>query len=71
MMREIVLSSAALVTRTRSAASLLTEPAKTGSPMPLVLGTDSPVTGLSSMPETPSVISPSAGMRSPGRTSTV
>ena len=45
-------------------------PAKTLSPGRLVRGMLSPVTGLSSMPEVPSLISPSAGMRSPGRTST-
>ena len=70
MMRAIVLSSWALVTRTLRAASVLIDPAKTGSPGPFVLGTLSPVTGLSSMPEDPSTISPSEGMRSPGRTRT-
>ena len=70
-MREMVLSSAVLVTVIRSAASVLMEPAKTESPGPLFTGTLSPVTGLSSTPEVPSLISPSAGMRSPGRTSTV
>ena len=50
---------------------MLIEPANTASPGPRVLGTLSPVTGLSSTPEVPSVISPSAGIRSPGRTSTV
>ena len=69
-MRAMVLSSAARVTVIRRAASVLIDPAKTGSPGPLVRGTDSPVTGLSSMPDVPSAISPSAGMRSPGRTST-
>ena len=69
-MRAMVLSSADLVTVTRRAASALIEPANTGAPGPLVFGMDSPVTGLSSMPEVPSAITPSAGMRSPGRTKT-
>ena len=71
MMREIVLSSAALVTRIRSAASVLIDPANTGSPGPLVTGMLSPVTGLSSTPLAPSTMSPSAGIRSPGRARTV
>ena len=70
MMREMVLSSAALVTVMRKTASALIEPANTGSPGPLVLGMDSPVTGLSSTPDVPSAISPSAGIRLPGRTRT-
>ena len=71
MMRAIVLSSAAFVTRTRSAASRLIEPAKTPSPSPLVRGIDSPVTGDSSMLDLPDRMTPSAGMRSPGRATTV
>ena len=71
MMRAMVLSSGSRVTRSRSAASALMDPANTGSPGPLTLGIDSPVTGLSSMPDIPSAISPSAGMRSPGRTRTI
>ena len=71
MIREMVLSSAAFVTVTRKTASVLIEPAKTFSPGPRVRGMLSPVTGLSSIPDVPSEISPSAGIRSPGRTSTV
>ena len=69
-MRAIVLSSGARVTRTFSTASALIEPANTRSPGSLMRGTDSPVTGLSSTPEVPSITSPSAGTRSPGRTRT-
>ena len=69
-MRAIVLSSAAFVTRTRSNASALIDPAKTSAPGSLRPGTLSPVTGLSSTPEMPSITSPSQGTRSPGRTCT-
>ena len=48
--------------------SPLIVPAKTGSPAPLRFGVLSPVTGASSMALSPSRITPSAGMRSPGRT---
>ena len=66
--RAMVLSAAAAVTRTLSTPSALIVPAKTASPTPLRFGVLSPVTGASSMSLEPSVISPSAGMRSPGRT---
>jgi hypothetical protein len=70
MTLEMVLSAAAAATRTLMAVSVLMVPAKTVSPTPLLLGTLSPVTGASSMAPRPSTIAPSAGMRSPGRTST-
>ncbi len=66
----MVLSSGARVTRTFNTASVLIEPAKTRSPGSFTRGTDSPVTGLSSTPDVPSITSPSAGTRSPGRTRT-
>ena len=66
-MRAMVLSRGSRVTRIRNAAWVLIAPAKTASPTPRVCGTLSPVTGLSSMPLVPSMMSPSAGMRSPGR----
>ena len=66
--RAMVLSAASLVTRTRNAASPLIVPAKTVSSTPLRFGTLSPVTGASSMALSPCTITPSAGMRSPGRT---
>ena len=57
MIRAMVLSSADLVTRTRSAASELMEPAKTGHRVPSSFGVHSPVTTrhASSTPEVPSI----------------
>ena len=66
----MVLSDAARVTRSRIAPSALMLPATTGSPGPRVTGMLSPVTGLSSRADRPSVMRPSQGTRSPGRTST-
>ena len=66
--RAMVLSAAAAVTRTRSTASPLIVPAKTLSSTPLRTGVLSPVTGASSMALSPAMITPSAGIRSPGRT---
>ncbi len=69
-MRLTVLSAAAAVTRTRSSAAVLTDPATTASPGPRATGTLSPVTGLSSTADCPSSTRPSQGTRSPGRTCT-
>ena len=66
--RAMVLSEAEAVTRTRRTLPPLIVPANTGSPTTLRLGTLSPVTGASSRSPAPSMISPSAGTRSPGRT---
>ena len=66
--RAIVLSAAAAVTRTLSRPSPLTVPANTFSSWPFRTGLLSPVTGASSMELSPETITPSAGMRSPGRT---
>ncbi len=66
--RAMVLSAAAAVTLIRKTASPLMVPAKALSPTPLRTGTLSPDTGDSSRALSPSVISPSAGIRSPGRT---
>ncbi len=66
--RAMVLSDGSVVARMVSAASALTVPAKTGSPACLATGTLSPVTGASFTAPMPSSTSPSAGMRSPGRT---
>ena len=65
--RAMVLSAAAAVTDTRSAPSPLTVPAKTLASGPLRTGVLSPVTGASSMALSPVTMTPSAGMRSPGR----
>ncbi len=63
-------SSPTAATRTRSAESVATVPAVTLSPSPLATGFDSPVTIDSSSSAWPATISPSAGTRAPGRTST-
>ena len=70
MMRAMVLSDAMRVVRTRSTPSVLMLPATTASPALRATGTLSPVTGLSSSAELPSMMTPSPGTRSPGRTST-
>src|SRR3954451_16627162 len=69
--RAIVLSAAAAVTRMRNTASRLIVPANTVAAGPLRVGVLSPVAGASLMALSPSMISPSAGMRSPGRTTIV
>ncbi len=69
--RAMVLSAAVAVTRTRKAASPLIVPAKTLAPVPLRTGMLSPVTEDSSTEPSPDIISPSAAMRSPGRTKMV
>ena len=66
--RAITVSSAGLSTRTRSTASVLIEPARIISPLPLVRGTDSPVRADSSTDDVPETMVPSAATRSPGRT---
>lgn len=66
--RAIVLSSAAAVTLTFNTPSVLIVPAKTASISDFRFGVLSPVTGDSSTSLDPSTIAPSAGMRSPGRT---
>ncbi len=71
MTRAMVLSAAAAVTRTRSAPSPLTVPAKTFAPASFRTGVLSPVTGASSTPLSPETMMPSAGSRSPGRTRTM
>ena len=63
-------SSPTAVTRTRIAESVATVPAVTLSPSPLATGFDSPVIIDSSSSARPATISPSAGTRAPGRTST-
>ena len=69
-MRARVVSFASRVTRTVRVPSVLTLPPNTSSPAARRTGTLSPVTALSSRPETPSSITPSAGTRVPGVTST-
>ena len=68
--RARVESLARRVTLTSSAPSPLTVPAKTLSPGALSMGMDSPVTGAWSTPEFPLKMTPSIGMRTPGRTMT-
>ena len=69
--RTICISSASpptRVARTMSAPAPLRLPPVTASPGALTTGSDSPVSSDSSTVELPSTTSPSAGMRSPGRT---
>ena len=63
-------SSPTASTRTRTAESVTTVPATTRSPGSLATGRDSPVSIDSSSSADPSAITPSAGTRPPGRTST-
>ena len=63
-------SSPTAVIRIRSAVSVDTVPATTWAPGPRLTGRDSPVTMDSSTSAVPSTISPSAGIRPPGRTIT-
>ena len=65
-----VVSSPTAVTRTRIAESVDTVPATTREPVVLATGRDSPVIIDSSSSAAPSTITPSAGTRPPGRTST-
>jgi hypothetical protein len=65
------LSGPTFVTRAWRAPSRFKVPPITGSRMVLVTGTDSPVKLDSSTLAIPSRTSPSSGMRSPGRTTTV
>ena len=69
--RAIVLSADAAVTLIRRTASPFTVPAKTVSSTALRTGTLSPVTGASSIELSPATMTPSAEIRSPGRTSMI
>ena len=69
-MPESAVSSPTAVTRTRRLPPAATVPATTLSPAALATGTDSPVIIDSSTSAVPSTMTPSAGTRAPGRTST-
>ncbi len=70
-MRASVVSAPMAETRKAKAPAPFTAPPVTLAPSPFSTGTGSPVSIDSSMKLPPSTISPSAGMRSPGRTSTM
>ena len=62
-------SSSAFSTRILRRPEVFTQPEITLSPIPAATGTGSPVTGEVSIRLSPSMIVPSSGIRSPGRTS--
>ena len=71
MILDSVVSDAGRVERNSMVPSSLIVPAKTSEPDPLAMEADSPVMGAWFTEVAPRVITPSSGIRSPGRTTTV